>query len=1083
MKNWFLALALIFSSQFSYGQRDTTFWFVAPDVSAIHEDQPVRFRISTESEAARVIISQPANAGFSPVVRNLGTNSTTSYIVPPGLMSQVENSPADSILNKGFLIESDALVTVYYEVGFSNNIDIYTLKGRNALGQNFVIPGQNFWRNQLDDSYSSFDLVATENNTVIFVIPNIDINGHYQEDTVKLILQKGQSYSARALSKDPSRTLAGSIVRSSKPIAVTLTDDSIFEDGCYDLTGDQIVPVGILGNEYVVQSGNLDQNEKVFITAVYDNTEVSVNGIPLGTLQAREIQGYNITERNYFETSEPVYLMQYTGIGCEIGAALLPSINCKGSSQIAFTRSGQDFFFVNLIVKKGGEGNFRLNGSSSLIPSNAFSDVPGSNDVWVSAKIEYSTSQVTPGSANIISNTSHSFQLGFLDGGRRSGTRFGYFSNFSSLFIGDDITLCEGESRVIKPKGDPDAEYTWSDGSTGQTLTVSEAGTYWVKTINNSGCELRDTLDVSVNPSDFLELDEIVTACAGEFAILDAGNYFGFEWNNGFSSRRLTTRVPGVYTVNVRNVNGCVDEGQIEAVFVEPPMLELGEDKTICPGDSITFSSNILDAENYLWSPIDRTPHLTVKDSGTYYLIVDKGVCTVRDSISLLLHPKPEINDIIGSKSVCPGIEEVLYEVNDNSNVSYEWLVDGGAISNGEGSNSIAVDWGDTKNDAYVKLIETNEYSCAGDTNTFNVRVNVFLEAETPQGLDTLCANNTANISYNIHYTNGSSYDWKIQGGEIISGNGSNEVIVNWNGVGKHSLQVDESSATQDHVCFGSSDTKEVIVYNDSSMVNLVVTTVDQKNDNDLLISWDVYDPPNSFEELYLYKRSQGGTWELLGTPRPSSGAFLDLNLNTEKTVYEYKIEAVNSCFETVSSRIHNSLVLLGSSDEELGKINLNWNSYDGWNDGVLRYEVVRRLEISGEFEMIESVEPNQTSIEMENATDGFIHELRIRAVSMNQQTQSISNTINFEFKHEIEIPNAFSPNNDGINDTFTIPKIHLYEQSELTVFDRRGQRLFQQQRYQSDWNGGHLPSGVYYYVLQLPSINSTLKGSITILK
>ena len=482
MKFFQLVILAFLLSQSLLAQRDTTFWFVAPHISKSFEDKPVRFMISTEDKSATVKISQPANAAFSPILINIPAHSSRNHTFAAYQQSWIENSPPDQILNKGFLIESTALVTVYYEVGKRSTVDIFTLKGRNALGQQFVIPGQNFYRNVVEDSYSSFELVATENNTIISIIPTIDIVGHEADDTVRLVMNKGQTYSARAISKSAIKTLGGSIVTSNKIIAITLSDDLLFAaPSCIYVVGDQLVPIGILGKEYIVQRGELElnENENIFITSVYDNTSIKINGVEKGNpLMAREVRGFMTSERNYIETSEPVYLMQYTGIGCELGAALIPSINCKGSNQVAFARSGDESFFINLIVKNGGQNQFKLNGSSDMISSNNFSSVPGTNNEWFSAKIPYSKTQIAPGSPNIITNENLSFQLGFLDGVRRTGARFGYFSNFSSLFIGDDITLCEGETRTVSPKGDPDAQYTWSDGSTGSTLKVSEPGKY-----------------------------------------------------------------------------------------------------------------------------------------------------------------------------------------------------------------------------------------------------------------------------------------------------------------------------------------------------------------------------------------------------------------------------------------------------------------------------------------------------------------------------------------------------------------------------------------------------------------------------
>ena len=49
------------------GQIDDKFWFVAPEVTSLHEDAPVRVRIATFDLPAEVELSMPANAGFTPL--------------------------------------------------------------------------------------------------------------------------------------------------------------------------------------------------------------------------------------------------------------------------------------------------------------------------------------------------------------------------------------------------------------------------------------------------------------------------------------------------------------------------------------------------------------------------------------------------------------------------------------------------------------------------------------------------------------------------------------------------------------------------------------------------------------------------------------------------------------------------------------------------------------------------------------------------------------------------------------------------------------------------------------------------------
>lgn len=72
----------------------------------------------------------------------------------------------------------------------------------------------------------------------------------------------------------------------------------------------------------------------------------------------------------------------------------------------------------------------------------------------------------------------------------------------------------------------------------------------------------------------------------------------------------------------------------------------------------------------------------------------------------------------------------------------------------------------------------------------------------------------------------------------------------------------------------------------------------------------------------------------------------------------------------------------------------------------------------------------------------------------------------------KISVPNAFSPNGDGINDTWKIDKLNTYPEADLSVFNRYGQLVFKNRGYANEWNGQYngqpLPVGTYYYVIDL---------------
>src|SRR5205807_1294310 len=103
--------------------------------------------------------------------------------------------------------------------------------------------------------YNAFDIVATQNGTVVTITPAQNVVGHAAGVPYTVSLNKGQTYSATATSTLAANHLVGSRVTSNLPIAITEKDDLLgFTSlGVYgaDLIGDQIVPTNICGTEYI----------------------------------------------------------------------------------------------------------------------------------------------------------------------------------------------------------------------------------------------------------------------------------------------------------------------------------------------------------------------------------------------------------------------------------------------------------------------------------------------------------------------------------------------------------------------------------------------------------------------------------------------------------------------------------------------------------------------------------------------------------------------------------------------------------------------------------------------------------------
>ncbi|MDQ8052305.1 MAG: gliding motility-associated C-terminal domain-containing protein [Pedobacter sp.] len=84
-----------------------------------------------------------------------------------------------------------------------------------------------------------------------------------------------------------------------------------------------------------------------------------------------------------------------------------------------------------------------------------------------------------------------------------------------------------------------------------------------------------------------------------------------------------------------------------------------------------------------------------------------------------------------------------------------------------------------------------------------------------------------------------------------------------------------------------------------------------------------------------------------------------------------------------------------------------------------------------------------------------------------------------------IKVPNVFTPNNDGKNDTFKIGGLESFQENQLTIFNRWGSSVYEKKGYQGDWTADGLSDGTYFYLLKVKTVHSTwleFKGYVTVI-
>lgn len=666
MKNTtYLLLSLLVVSFFttiqSFAQTDTLFWFVAPEVTSDHGDTPIYLRLSTQNAASTVTVSQPANPGFPVQTVTIPPNQTNTLDLTAWL-NDLENKPADQVLNLGLKIESTTEVDAYYEVNRSNNPDIFTLKGKNALGTSFFIGGQDFWNSgdYTPTATSSFDIVATEDNTTVTITPSNALIGNAAGTPYTVNLNQGQTYSGVASNANGNQNVTGTKVDSDKPIAITYSDDSNRSGdygGCRDLQGDQLVPISIVGTEYILIRGFLGGPDRAFITATENNTQIFVDGnaAPVATINTGETHMVLLNQPSTFiETSNPAYMYHTSGYGCEVGGALLPPIECTGSDQVGFTRATNENFGLLLIVLAGQENDFLLNGNAGIITAADFDFVPGTNNEWMFARIEYGTGVVPDGQSTLVTNTSGVFHLAIINGSESGGCRYGYFSDFASINL-EAVTaggnVCEGDSIQLFADSISGATYEWTGPSgfqsTDQNPLIPNAaanneGIYTVVVeVDNCTSIPTETDPIEVYPLPIIAGTTTDEICQNEAAFPLSyfnpvgGNYSGNGVDNDSLFPQLTD-IGGSYIQYIfEDENGCSAQDSL-LLTIHPIYF-----------DTITVSS----CDNYTWNSTGET----YTASGEYIFegLTTEG-CDSVEVLDLTIFPLPDVNAGL-DQEICEG--------------------------------------------------------------------------------------------------------------------------------------------------------------------------------------------------------------------------------------------------------------------------------------------------------------------------------------------------------------------------------------------------------------------------------------------
>jgi len=684
--------------------------------------------------------------------------------------------------------------------------------------------------------------------------------------------------------------------------------------------------------------------------------------------------------------------------------------------------------------------------------------------------------------------------------------------------LGSDTLKCE--NGEISLNSNETGMHVWSTGDIGMNLneiTVSDPGWYWVRVSNDIGCPAIDSIFVGLYPNSIIDetnLSLLPTSCGGSSGKIlgltaDGTQPLTYEWFDGGgnligNTLDIDMLAVGNYFLHIYDGNGCttisspytiIDAGDIVIAQVDKVDAHCGHSIASL---TITAEPNPNDLQYSIddgnsWQIGD--PVFSNLAAGTYFVwakdvvsgcegVFDNNPIIIEDILGPQLtstNTTPETDNLSDGEInivATVGSGQASYSIDNGNN----WQIDNGQFNNltvGIYNCIVRDDFEcDTIFDLEVERVISQLIEAkAGNGNTCMGNV-----AVVPLKLD----NFTDIFSFHVKLTYDSTLlicDSYINMHPDLDGLqasiilGTDEIIVSWQGT--EPITLDEG-ATMLELVFeskdaGMADIDWVTQLGESAFFN---QQQEEINCNYLFGSLRVYAQPEimmptleelcSGDTLIVFPFVNGGSgdnsflWEGPGGFSTNDQMLVFMGMATEQSgLYSFRVSDTIGCVAEEQMQItitENPQIAFAANDTIFGEKGFFLDAGMGyedylWNTGETTYSI----QINSE-------------------------DLYSVLVTSVEGCESSASVMVFWGGVPFSLPNAFTPNGDGLNDIFIpIRRYDFVKQYTISIYNRWGQQIFETNNLDQGWDGTYQgkpsPQGNYVYKIiytSYPDLSTT---------
>jgi gliding motility-associated-like protein len=659
-------------------------------------------------------------------------------------------------------------------------------------------------------------------------------------------------------------------------------------------------------------------------------------------------------------------------------------------------------------------------------------------------------------------------------------------SNNSPVCIGEDITLNE--------TGGVATSWAWTslngtasfNDATIQSPIVSNAvnGEEFQVTVSDAnGCSSVLTTIVTVNPLPSVSPTNNGAICAGQNVTLNetAGDATSWSWtslngaatfdNASIQSPTVSNAVNGEeFQVVVTDINGCSDS-LTTIITVNPlPVVTPTSDSPICQGDNLILNETGGASVSWSWSIVSgigsfdnaniQSPTVSNASNNDEFQVdvIDANGCANSATIIVVVNPLPNIT-VSNNGPICASDDIILNETGGNA-TSWNWVsLNGAAVFNDATLQSPSASNAANGEEFQVSITDAN--GCAQTASTIvTVVASPILD---PIGPISACESFLLPAITGVDLTGNQAYfnDTQANGGTVVTGTITSSTTL---------YMFDGASGCSDEV-------QVVITINE--LPNVTSITGDGSYCEDEVAENVLVDVTGTADWI-IYYTLNGVADAVVSSTSP-------FNLGNLEGTYILDSIADNNC----SNNVNGSVVIFfkptpgvpsaGNDSEYCSTVDFADMFANGAGGTMTWYTDLLLTEIFGTGNAIQPAnQVGATSYYVTETIDGC-------EGPSNEVVITIENC-------DIILPTAFTPDDDGNNDTWEIPLLdEAYPNNVVYVYNRWGSLIFEHNsqdngpynanQWDGTYNGNPLPVGSYFFVIDFNNAaQESATGAVSII-